>query len=90
MTNTKAKITTVRLPLLTEQRLNLTAQTRNCTKSKVIQEALEYFFYKEEHKADSWTVGEPYFGKYGSGNGNLSTDYKTLLKEKLHARHRAG
>jgi hypothetical protein len=55
-----------------------------------INEALETFFLdkdnEEENTTDSYEIGKPYFGNYGSGNGSLSTDYKNILRGKVHAR----
>jgi predicted DNA-binding protein len=79
-------MTTVRLPLEFEQRLETTAKTRHISKSDIIKEALENFFFKEE-TMDSYEIGKDYFGKYGSGNGKLSSSYKKLLKDKLHAKY---
>ncbi len=34
-------------------------------------------------KRDAYCLGKDLFGKYGSGKGKLSQDYKKILKEKL-------
>ncbi|MCP4345263.1 MAG: CopG family transcriptional regulator [Desulfobacterales bacterium] len=34
-------------------------------------------------KPDAYSLGKDLFGKYGSGKGKLSQDYKKILKEKL-------
>jgi hypothetical protein len=44
-------------------------------------------FFKNENEKDSYELGEEYFGKYGSGKGNLSKDYKSLVKEKLNVKY---
>jgi hypothetical protein len=54
--------------------------------SEVIIEALERYYEQEESGLDSFTLGLSYFGKYGSGEGNLSTTYKERIREKLRAR----
>ncbi|MDR0876531.1 MAG: ribbon-helix-helix domain-containing protein [Treponema sp.] len=81
-------MTTVRLPIEMEQRLASTSKIKHKSKSELIKEALEKFFFQEDDTQDSYKSGEAYFGKYGSGNGNLSTNYKNLLKEKLNAKYR--
>jgi hypothetical protein len=73
-----------------EQKLESAANTENTSKSEIIKEALEQYFRREEEQ-NSWELGEPYFGKYGSrggsGDGNLSTDYKNRLKGKIGAKY---
>jgi hypothetical protein len=71
-----------------EQKLTIVAKTRNRSKSDLIKEALEKYFFQEEDTKDSYEIGESYFGKYGSGNGGLSIKYKKMIKEKLHAKYR--
>jgi len=34
-----------------------------------------------------YQLGKDLFGKYGSGKGNLSQDYKKILKEKLREKY---
>ncbi len=43
-------------------------------------------FVESEYNESSYEIGKKYFGKYGSDNGNLSQDYKKMLKRKLHAK----
>ncbi|MCL2410474.1 MAG: hypothetical protein FWC97_02410 [Treponema sp.] len=54
--------------------------------SEIIVDSLEMYYKQEENEIDSFTLGLPYFGKYGSGEGNLSVTYKQRIKEKLCAR----
>ncbi|MCL2210627.1 MAG: CopG family transcriptional regulator [Treponema sp.] len=79
-------ITTARLPLDIRNKLVTLSKHKNMTKSEVIIEALNMLFDKEEHEMDSYTLGLPYFGKYGSGIGDLSTTYKQRFREYLVAR----
>ena len=83
----KDVITTARLPLDTRGKLDAHAKIKNISKSQIIIEALELFFkQEEEEQIDSYTLGLPYFGKYSSGEGDLSITYKERIKEKLRAR----
>ena len=84
--NKNEVITTARLPKDTRNKLIILSKHKNKTKSEVIIEALEMYYEKEEKELDSYTLGLPYFGKYGSGIGDLSTTYKQRLKEKIRAR----
>ncbi|MDR1785564.1 MAG: ribbon-helix-helix domain-containing protein [Spirochaetaceae bacterium] len=82
-------MTTVRLPPTLEHKLRTVSEVTQRPQSTVVKDALEIFFSIEERAADSFQTGKRYFGKYGSGDGALSVNYKALLKEKLHAKQRA-
>jgi predicted DNA-binding protein len=81
-----AQITTARLPLDTRNKLLKQAKTRNKTKSDIIKESLEMYYEYSEGEIDSFSVGEAYFGKYGSGESDRSTTYRERIKEKLASR----
>ena len=87
-TNSKKNevITTARLPVETRNKLVILSRLKNKTKSEIIIESLEMYYKQEEGGIDSYTLGLPYFGKYGSGEGDLSATYKERIKEKLRAR----
>jgi len=70
-------MTTVRLPLKIEQRLEILAREKHKSKTELIKEALE---------KDSYELGEEYFGRYGSGDGSLSVLYKEKIKDKINAK----
>jgi predicted DNA-binding protein len=78
-------MTTVRLSSELEEKLYAAAKTENLSKSDVVKEALAQYFSREEEKT-SWELGESYFGKYGSGDGNLSSEYKNKMKGKISAK----
>jgi hypothetical protein len=59
-------------------------------KSEFVREALNRYLAQDQTEKSSWELGEPYFGKYGSGDGNLSVDYKSRLREKINAKRRPG
>ena len=80
------QITTARLPLDTRNKLLILSRVKGKTKSDIIKESLDLYYEQEEKEIDSYTLGEKYFGKYGSGEGDLSTTYKERLREKLRAR----
>ena len=79
---------TVRLPSEIQQKLEVLAKSKNKSKSEIIREALVLFMFKEEPEKDSYELGKEYFGKYGSGDGSLSTSYKKKIKGRLDAKHR--
>jgi len=80
------KITTVRLPVETRNKLLILSRLKNKTKSEIIIKSLEMYYEQEESGIDSYTLGLPYFGKYSSGEGDLSTTYKQRIREKICAR----
>ena len=80
-------MTTVRLPMEMEQKLEILARRKHKSKTDLIREALEKFLFQEESEKDSYELGEEYFGKYGSGKGTLSTTYKAGIKEKINAKY---
>jgi predicted DNA-binding protein len=80
-------MTAVRLPIELEQKLDSLSKAKHKSKTEIIKEALETFFYKEENEKDSYEIGIQYFGQYGSGDGHLSTTYKQKIKGKLNAKY---
>jgi predicted DNA-binding protein len=79
--------TTVNLPVELESRITLLSRKRKKTESQVIEDILESYFVIEDTEKDSYEAGKKYFGRYGSGQGHLSTNHKELTKEKLHAKY---
>jgi hypothetical protein len=41
------------------------------------------YYELEESEIDSFTLGESFFGKYGSGEDDRATSYKERIKGKL-------
>ena len=80
-------MTTVRLPVEMEQKLDSLSRLKHKSKTELIKEALKVFFYQEESEKDSYELGEEYFGRYGSGDGSLSINYKRMLKGKINAKY---
>jgi len=80
-------ITTARLPVDTTNKLIALARIKGKTKSDIIKESLEFYYDHEENEIDSYTLGEPYFGKYSSGDSDLSTTYKERLKGIFRAKY---
>jgi len=77
------QITTARLPREINDKLHILARVKGKTKSDIIKESIEIYYAQEENEIDSYTLGEPYFGKYASGDGDLSTTYKERVREKI-------
>jgi hypothetical protein len=81
-------MTTARLPDELEKRLEAASRVRHVSKSDMVKEALVQYLDLVEDEKGSYQLGLPYFGKYGSGGGDLSVTYKTRMKEKIGAKYR--
>ncbi|MEA2111701.1 MAG: ribbon-helix-helix domain-containing protein [Campylobacterota bacterium] len=80
----------VRLEESIEKQLNVLAKDKHISKSKIVKEALFHYFnmLKSESKQKSpYELGSELFGNYSSGSDNLSTTYKSKLKEKIDAKN---
>jgi hypothetical protein len=73
-----------RLPENMENKLNKISQESRLSKSFIIKEALNEYFINIERKLSPYETGKEFFGRYGSGNGTLSTTYKRKIKEKIN------
>jgi predicted DNA-binding protein len=79
------QITTVRLPAAARNKLAALSRVKHKTKSDIIKESLDLYYEREETEIDSFTLGESYFGSYGSGETDRAAAYKEPIKEKLRA-----
>jgi len=68
-----------------EHYLQNTALMLGITESELISKSLSEYLNKLT-KSSPWELGKNDFGKYSSGQGNLSTDRKQLLKAKIQAK----
>lgn len=76
----------VRLPDEMEQRLEQLSVREKTTKTEIIREALQEYLDKKDRAESPYIMGEDLFGKYGSGIGSLSCNYKKNVREKIHAK----
>jgi predicted DNA-binding protein len=79
-------ITTARLPPETRNKLVTLSRVKHKTKSDIIKESVDFYYDHEEGELDSFTVGEPFFGNYRSGEEDRATTYKQRIKEKLRGK----
>lgn len=80
----------VRLDEKIENQLDFIAQQKHIPKSKVIKEALVYYFdmlKKESNEKSAYELGSELFGKYSSGKNDLSATYKQKIKDKINAKN---
>ena len=76
----------LRLPKELEEKLESMSKKEQLTKSDMIREALEIYLVDKEKSKQPYKLGEDLFGKYGSGDGKLSKEYKKKVKEKIHGK----
>jgi len=77
----------LRLPGNLENKLNQISKDEKLSKSEVIKQALVLYFEDYQKKHSAYDLGKDLFGKYGSKKGNISRDYKKILKDKLNEKH---
>jgi hypothetical protein len=84
-------MTIARPPDEIERKPEAVSKIREKPKSgEFVREALARYFYEEETEKSSWEIGEPYFGKYSSGERDLSVTCKDRLKDSIRARRCLG
>ncbi|MFO7912272.1 MAG: ribbon-helix-helix protein, CopG family [Desulfotignum sp.] len=76
---------TLRLDPSLEEAINTTAKNLGLTKSDLIRQSLIEYLEKL-NKPNAWDIGHDLFGKFASGEGNLSVDRKKLLRAKIKAK----
>ncbi len=77
----------LRLTIDLEHKLNKISKNENVSKSEIVKRALVLYFEDYHKKQSPYDLGQDLFGKYGSGIGNLSRDYKNILKGKLREKY---
>lgn len=73
---------TLRLDPKLERTINNVAHQMGVSKSELIRKSITEFIGKLE-KPTPWALGSDVFGKYASGVDDLSSDRKSLIKEKI-------
>lgn len=73
----------VRLPEELEKELEYLSDQKNVSRSNIIKEAIVEYIAKEKKYNNPYETGKHYFGKRGSGEGNLSVTYKSRMKSKI-------
>ncbi len=80
-------MTSIRLPSDVETKLAAIAKSEKTTKSDIIKKALASYLESYFITTSPYELGKDLFGNYGSGQSILSTEYKKMIKEKIHAKH---
>jgi len=76
----------VRLPDDLEKKIKILSEKKKLNKSEIVREAIQEYIAKDETEEHPYTLGEDLFGRYSSGNSNLSDTYKEGVKEKIRAK----
>ena len=83
------KMISIRLEQTLEKELTLVSKLNHQTKTDTIKKALKHYFNTlKTSTPTAYELGEEFFGKHGSNEGNLSTTYKQKLKDKINAKNR--
>ncbi len=78
---------TLRLDPALEQQLNLAAKNLGVTRSEFVRKSIVHAIQTQKNKS-AWEIGQGLFGNYSSGQTNLSSDRKKILKERIRAKRR--
>lgn len=76
-----------RLEAELEQQLNQYSAQKNISKSQVIKEALAQYFARQSQEQSPYQIGKALFGRYASGQNDLSSTYKQKIKDKIRAKN---
>ena len=77
----------LRLDRELEQELSRYAKLQGKSKSEFVRSLISAFIMKKPERITPWELGKDVFGCVGSKRGDLSTNRKQLLKDKLNAKH---
>lgn len=74
----------IRLSKEMEEKIEILSKKESITKSDIVKEALERYFTEQEKKMKPYELGENFFGRHGSGKGDLSLTYKGKVRDKIN------
>ena len=77
----------LRLSTDLDDKLNQIAKNEKISKSEIVKRALVLYFEDYQKSHSPYDLGSDLFGKYGSGNGSLSQNYKNILEGKLREKY---
>jgi hypothetical protein len=78
---------TLRLDPELENSIRRTARLLGISNSELIRKSVADYLSKLS-KPSPWELGKDYFGKFASGQSNLSADRKLLLKKRIMAKRK--
>ncbi len=74
----------IRLDDELDKKIQALAEKAKISKSEIVREALTEYLEAREAEEKPYDLGRDLFGRFGSGDGDLSTTYKRQIKEKIH------
>jgi hypothetical protein len=74
---------TIRLKQPIEDKIAWASDLLKISKSELVRRSVLKFIQEEVSKPSPWEAGQNVFGMFDSGNAELSTNRKTILREKL-------
>ncbi len=82
-------MSTVTLPPEIDRKLEQMFDFSSKSKTELVVDALIFYIQQAQKKQSSYELGEDLFGRHGSSKGNLSQNYKLILKEKIRDKFRS-
>ena len=73
---------TIRLDETLENKIDQLATSLGISKSELIRRSVDQFI-NTVGKADPWSAGKDLFGKFKSGQNDLSASRKIIVREKI-------
>jgi len=70
-----------------QDKLHKIARARSQTKEQLAESILRNYLDGQSTKATAFELGQDLFGKFGSGDGSLSTARSRVLKDKLRGKY---
>ena len=78
----------VRLESDLERQLQAYSTDVGLSKSEIVKQSLEAFFATRVPKKSAYELGKHLFGRYGSGQSDVSQNRRHYLQEAAHEKHR--
>jgi hypothetical protein len=75
------------LPSDYEKKLEKIANSLNLSKEQLAESILRQYLDEQSAETRPFELGRDLFGKFGSGDGSLSTARSRVLKERLREKH---
>ncbi|MFH1664921.1 MAG: hypothetical protein ABIA77_02120 [Candidatus Omnitrophota bacterium] len=83
----KEEVITARCKGRIKERLILISKVENVSMSEIVAKSIKEYYQRHYPDKEFFEKESQYFGRYGSGQGDLSVDRKKYVKGKLHGKH---
>ncbi len=78
----------IRLDSETERRLRYRLADEGIRLSDFVREAIQEKLAEERPQNSPYAIGKDVFGRYASGDGDRSARRKSLVRQRIHEKHR--